>query len=489
MKKIAIIGAGLSGLCSAKIFIKEGFEVTVFEKGETLGGVWAQERSYPKVTTQTTRDEYSFSDFKMPDNYPQWPSGEQVYEYLLAYAKSFGVYENIRFNHEITSLTRNDDSWLVQYTIGNNTKIECYDFVIVCSGVFHKPKMPLYPNLKRFHESGGVVLHTSELKSTDQLKDKNVAVIGFAKSATDVACLAADYAKSSTLIYRKAQWKVPRFFGNAINLKYLLFSRLSEACFDYHSKYTIEKFLHTIGRPLVWLQWRGLEALLKWQFGLAKIKMVPEHNIEDQISCSLGVEPENFYKKIQSGKIKAIKSTVLEYQTDGLRLHSGDSVKADVVIYGTGFLQDLPFLQASYRKVLTDSKGSLHLYRGILNPDIPNLAFVGFNSSLFTTLTSEVAAHWVLAMVKRKLKLPTHAKMHEEIERVIKWRINDRPISSEFSGTCVAPFNYHHLDELLTDMKRKSRRSRNILIEYLKPINPEDYKVILENKDNKYSIK
>ena len=70
------------------------------------------------------------------------------------------------------------------------------------------------------------MVHSSELKSVQQLKDKNVLVVGFAKSATDIASLATDYSQSVTLVYRKAQWKVPRFFANKINMKYLLFSRL-----------------------------------------------------------------------------------------------------------------------------------------------------------------------------------------------------------------------------------------------------------------------
>lgn len=489
MKKIAIIGAGLSGLCSAKTFLQEGYDVSIFEKGASLGGVWAKERSYPLVRTQTTRDEYAFSDFKMPSNYPQWPTGEQVFEYLQAYAKNFGVFERVQLNHEVKLLTRKGSQW--ELTIQNQVeqRTQLFDFVVVCSGTFHKPKLPLFPNQKEFLNTGGVILHSSELKSTEQLKNKDVMVVGFAKSATDVASLAADNAKSCTLVYRKAQWKVPRFFANSINMKYLLFSRFSEAFFNYHSKTTFERFLHSIGKPLVWMQWRGLEALLTWQFGLRKLKMVPDHSIEDQISCSLGVEPENFYKKIKQGKIRPVKSNLLEYQGNGVRLHNHEFVKADLVIFGTGFLQDIPFLDDHYRNLLIDKDGSFRLYRSIINPEIPDLAFVGFNSSLFTTLTSEVAAKWVLQFVKGKMVLPSKEKMLNDIQTNIEWRTNGRPIASEFSGTCIAPFNYHHLDELLTDMQLRTRKTNNVLVEFLKPINPSDYKAILENRNHKYSKK
>lgn len=37
---IAVIGAGPSGLSAAKYAIEQGFNVTVYEQNEVLGGVW-----------------------------------------------------------------------------------------------------------------------------------------------------------------------------------------------------------------------------------------------------------------------------------------------------------------------------------------------------------------------------------------------------------------------------------------------------------------
>lgn len=38
---IAIIGAGVSGLGSARVFIQKGYDVTVYEASDKIGGVWA----------------------------------------------------------------------------------------------------------------------------------------------------------------------------------------------------------------------------------------------------------------------------------------------------------------------------------------------------------------------------------------------------------------------------------------------------------------
>ena len=49
--KIAIIGAGPSGLVTAAVLQRFGHDVIVFEKAPDIGGVWSSIRAYPGVTT------------------------------------------------------------------------------------------------------------------------------------------------------------------------------------------------------------------------------------------------------------------------------------------------------------------------------------------------------------------------------------------------------------------------------------------------------
>lgn len=48
---IAVIGAGVSGLCSARHAIAQGFNVTIFEQTEQIGGTWF-------YTDQVGKDQY-----------------------------------------------------------------------------------------------------------------------------------------------------------------------------------------------------------------------------------------------------------------------------------------------------------------------------------------------------------------------------------------------------------------------------------------------
>lgn len=479
MKHIGIIGAGLSGLTTAKAFLQQGYQVTLLEKAAAIGGVWEQSRSYLGVATQTTRDEYAFSDFPMPASYPQWPSGAQVQQYLERYAAHFGVTPHIRFQTTVTHLEHQNGNWHMEVydAVKDSTSTLSFDFVAVCTGTFHKPNMPAFRGIETFT---GQVLHSSQVNDEAILKGKSVAVVGFAKSATDIATLAASLGSECHLLYRKAQWKVPRFFGNVLNMRYLLFSRFSEAFFNAPYKTGFQRFLHTVGKPMVWAQWRGLELLLKKQFKLKACGMVPAHRIEDQISCSLGVAPEGFYEKVRSGAIHAQQTEIDKIEGDAVHLTNGQVLRPDVLVCGTGFTQSLPFLEPRYRDVLMAPGGGFRLFRNILHPQIPQLAFIGFNSSLFTTLTSEIAANWLVGYVQGSLRLPAMEAIQKDIQYMQDWRQNTRPIAAEFSGTCVAPFNFMHLDQLMRDMGLPVTATRWMPYEFFKPINPKDYRILLQ---------
>ncbi|WP_353127166.1 flavin-containing monooxygenase [Parapedobacter pyrenivorans] len=479
MKHIGIIGAGISGLTTAKAFLQKGHQVTVLEKSEGLGGVWHKSRSYAGVTTQTTRDEYAFSDFPMPKHYPLWPTGDQVQAYLKNYAIHFDIMQHIRFGMTVKTMYYDGFNWIVNLEGGESIS---FAYVVICTGTFHEPHVPEIPGRSSYTDAGGILLHSSNLSAADQLAGKDVVVVGFAKSATDIATTAADVGKSCTLIYRRAQWKVPRYFGNSINMKYLLFSRFSEAFFNARKKTVLQQVLHSVGKPFVWLHWRMLELLLKKQFGLKKCNMLPTHRIEDQISCSLGVEPVGFYSKIATGQIRGICTEIERFEGRDVVLKNGQVIRPDVVVFGTGFKQRLPFLQVQYQEMITTASGMYSLYRNILHPDLPQMGFVGFNSSLFTTLTSEVAAHWLAATVSGELILPPVEDMLHDMRLMERWRCEGRPIAAEFSGLCVAPFNYQHLDELMKDLGLRTRASKNVIYEFFKPINPKDYKKMLAGK-------
>ena len=87
--RVGIIGAGVAGLATAKVLQQAGHEVAVYEKAPDVGGVWSRTRRYPGLTTQSPKAQYSLSDYPMPRDYPEWPTGAQVQAYLAGVRQPF----------------------------------------------------------------------------------------------------------------------------------------------------------------------------------------------------------------------------------------------------------------------------------------------------------------------------------------------------------------------------------------------------------------
>src|ERR1700749_4468649 len=101
--RVGIVGAAVAGLTPAKVLKRPGHEVVVYDKAPDVGGVWSRTRRYPGLTTQSPKAQDSLSDFPMPRDYPEWPTGPQVQAYLAAYAARSGLEPSLRLATEVTA--------------------------------------------------------------------------------------------------------------------------------------------------------------------------------------------------------------------------------------------------------------------------------------------------------------------------------------------------------------------------------------------------
>ncbi len=479
-KKVCVIGAGVSGLASALAFKQRGHDVTVIERSHGLGGVWEPSRSYPDVQTQSPKDLYRYTGKAMPNSYPEWPKGPQVHAYLAEYARDNGLMPLIRFNTKVETVNRRADGapgWTV--TLSDNGKApakEDFDFVAVCTGQFSDKNTPDFPGAAEFRDHGGQILHSSEYTDPATLAGKDVLVLGFSKSATDIAVNAVKAgAKSSTIVYRESVWRVPYFIGGLINFKRILYVRAQENMFPAWAQTPMQKFNHAIAKPFIWANWRALESLLSIQCKFGKTGLRPDHPIETNLNCSVPIVTPGLFDMIADGRIKAIKGSIDHYEPGKIVLTGGERVASDMAVLATGWKLGVPFLPKEFQDKLIEPDGQYRLYRIIANPDLPEMGFVGFNSSFASVLTSEMAANWLVRYADGQLaKQPSAAQMNENIEMMLKWKRGERPAAGVYGGLCVAPYHFKHLDELLDDMGAKERK-RNPLAENLTPPNADAF--------------
>jgi dimethylaniline monooxygenase (N-oxide forming) len=470
-KTVAIIGGGVSGLAAAKAFDERGHRVVGFERSHDFGGVWELSRSYPDVQTQSPKDLYHYTDHAMPAEYPEWPKGPQVHAYLHSYAEKHKLIRLFRLSTAVVAMQRRTDGepgWTLSLKAGSHEWSEDFDFVSVCTGQFSDKNIITHPGQSEFEEQGGVVMHSSEYTDPNICKGKHVVVLGGSKSGTDIAVNAANNgAASVTLVYSKNVWRIPYFIGG-INFKNLLYMRAQEQQFNVWGRTPIKKALAAITKPLVWANFRGLETLLKLQLSLKKYNMVPTTPIEKEVSCSVPLVTPGFFEALKAGKIKTVIGTFDHYAGQKLHLSTGDAIDCDTAILAVGWKLGVPYLPQKFQEKLIEEDGQYRVYRLSVNPDLPDMGFVGFNSSFCTVLSAEMIANWLVRYADDQLEnQPTASEMNSNIDMMLDWKRNERPAAQIYGGLCSAPFHFKHFDELLADMGATEVK-RNLLAEQFK---------------------
>ncbi len=482
--RVAIIGAGVAGLATAKVLIQAGHEVVVFDKTPDVGGVWSRTRRYPGLTTQSPKAQYSLSDFPMPKSYPEWPSGEQIQAYLAAYAAHFGLDGSLRLNTEVVAARPAGDGWIVDTrdvgaAAGGPTTTAGFDRVVVANGVFCEPAIPAFPGRDEFAAAGGELLAGTELHDAEQARGRHVLVVGYGKSACDVTVPVSAVAASTDVIARQLLWKVPRKINGRLNFKLLLLTRMGEALFRYRVLRGVEKFLHGPGKGLRGNMINSIGSVSVRQFGLARLDLVPVGQMEDIVRGAIGLATEGFFEGVADGSITVHRDrTIARLYAAGGRpfaeLSDGTTLPANLVVCSTGFTQGVPFLPADVQRRLLDERGNFLLYRQIRPIDVPGLYFNGYNSSFFSPLNAEMAAVWIAADLAGVVPLRDTAAIRQQITEQLEF-MDDATSGHHCRGTKIIPFSMHNVDEVLGDLDLNIGRGVRAS-HWINPINPAAYR-------------
>ncbi|MCC7319884.1 MAG: NAD(P)/FAD-dependent oxidoreductase [Rubellimicrobium sp.] len=478
--KIAIIGAGFAGLTSARHLRDFGHDVTVFEKVHDVGGVWSKTRLYPGISTQNGKDTYHLSDYPMPKAYPEWPAGHQVQEYLAGYVRDFNLGPLLRLSTTVTAATQGADGrWTLTFRReGGDEQSEAFDFLTICNGIFSVPAVPEFAGADEFRAAGGTICHSSQFINLDEARGKHVIVIGYGKSSCDVAVGLADVTASMTVVARELIWKMPRKIAGVLNYKYLFLTRMGEALFPFIELKGFEKFLHGAGRPVRNSMLGSVQSVVTRQLKLKQRGALPRGQFERIARSTVSLVTEGFFERIESGRIvlrrdNAIDRLVVEGGRRMAVLKSGETIPADIIVCGTGWRQEVPFLEPELQQRFLDDRGNFRLYRHILPTGVRNLAFNGYNSSFFSPLSAEMGALWICALVAGALKLPPDRDQISATERRLRW-MEERTEGKHARGTNIIPFSMHQIDELLRDMNLSASAMQRFM-EWQMPVKPGNY--------------
>lgn len=205
--RYCIIGAGAAGLAALKEMLEAGFPVDCFEKSGEVAGHWNVD--YDALHLITPRSTSFFDGFPMPEDYPLYPSRDQVKRYMNDFADQFELRKYIRFNCAVQSLqpvdTCGEDGWRVVLSTGEE---RLYQGVLVANGHLWDCRTPEVA--KHFT---GKSIHSGKYQNTQEIEGR-VLVVGFGNSGCDLAVDAAQSRLDTTIAIRRGQLFQPKtLFG------------------------------------------------------------------------------------------------------------------------------------------------------------------------------------------------------------------------------------------------------------------------------------
>uniref|UniRef100_A0A4W5NS47 Flavin-containing monooxygenase n=1 Tax=Hucho hucho TaxID=62062 RepID=A0A4W5NS47_9TELE len=247
-QRVAVIGAGPSGLTSIKSCLDEGLKPTCFESSDDIGGLWRFKETpepgrssiYRSLVVNTSKEMMCFSDFPMPADYPNYMLHSQLLQYLRLYAQHFDLLRHITFQTSVLTVRQRPDfshsgQWeVVTENREGQEQRHIFDGVLVCSGHYTQPVSPLdqFPG----HESfPGRCLHSWEYKDADAFRGKRVVVkVGltfwpFMSVSTSLFSLFPFSLTSpqTFLSTRKGAWVLSRMSSSGLPLDMTAISRLT----------------------------------------------------------------------------------------------------------------------------------------------------------------------------------------------------------------------------------------------------------------------
>lgn len=405
---LIIIGYGVSGLSCAKEAKANKLNFLVLEKSDQLGGCWTKALKNTKL--QTHRKFYQYQDFKMPHNYGDYPSRDNVTQYLKTVESYFDLNKHVNFNQNVKLIEYvNNTFWNIKTE--NKKKMEIYQskYICVCSGYFNQHKIPAAIDLYK-NQYQGTIFHSSQLcnlKDFECFNNKKIVIIGNGASASDfVESLHTQKIKCEKyMIYRKNKYYITKYIlGLSSSLiltkKILKFFKFLPTEF-YQHLFIIVSYL-----------------IFKNYLDLPTEKANSHNLIGNNIIPTL----------VKNNQLYYIRDTINYLDNREIYLNNNTLCNVDYIICATGYLKNyLPFqIFVNGQEIIYDNIN----YLQILNLNIPSCGFIGMAPSYNWLINSYKQSQWFIKnIIFNKVPpiklMKQHILKHQERQEKMHLDYND----------------------------------------------------------------
>ncbi|WP_420381795.1 NAD(P)/FAD-dependent oxidoreductase [Novosphingobium sp.] len=419
--KVLVVGAGMMGINAAVKLQQAGFDYTVLERLDAVGGNWL-ENTYPGAAVDTPSRVYSFS-FEPNGSWTRfYPTGPEFLSYLTRVADTYGINANIAFGTTVEG-ARWDEArqlWVVSARRGHESVTYEANELIMAVGPNNTPHYPDVANLETFK---GPVLHGARWDKSVDLTGKKVVLVGTGCSGVQIATALADTVGELTIIQRQPEHIIPNPTAHdpvdpleiwqMENIPFVVqwkrLQSLASALSDMHGMIMKdEDYAAKTGGfgPINDAMRRMCKAYLESHFPDdpdMRALLWPTYPVFAKrpiLDCG-------FYDTLKKQHVKIVRGSLAEAYDGGIVLADGTRIDCDAILLATGY--NLFFgrqfdITGRSGKTLKDAFDPYpYSYEGMLIPDFPNFVFMGAPYSYLVAnhaVVSEQQVHYIIELLQ-----------------------------------------------------------------------------------------
>ena len=306
---LIIIGAGIGGVIALHYARKAGLDVLLLERQSVVGGLWAELPAWQDI--QFGRHDWTLGDLPI--------AGEDqasIRDNIQSWVDRFDLADDMHFNTEVTRASREGDVWLIETPTGT---YRC-KHLLAATGAHNRPLIPS-PERDAIELRE---LHSSALREPGELAGRNVVVVGGGASAYDLLDLCFEReARSVIWVYRHTRWMMPTRQPKSIagSPRGLAKMQMEGA--------SAEQISHALHVDMTARYAKlGLQDILPEEpFDLGRHQLVPGR-----------------WRMISNyARIQRHRAEVVRVAGRRVELSTGETVEADLLLWGTGYEIDLRF--------------------------------------------------------------------------------------------------------------------------------------------------